>query len=143
MAFFSPITCEIHMHGGTGAGSGSMEQVSTLPSDRELSVSYVHEYVHFLQAVSSVAGLRILTSVLDQGVAGALILSGRLADGKDVHECHEILPLLASVADGAGATHPDLEQVVRFLRHQLNVLFQETDYAYSGSREPWELDRIT
>ena len=71
MSSLSWITGEIELE----SVASSATDVTGLLSKPEVQISFVHEYVHFLQLVTSVGGIRLLADLIDLGVRGALLLS--------------------------------------------------------------------
>lgn len=107
----------------------------------ELQVSVVHEFVHFMQLVTSVAGVRLLADLVDLGVRGALLLSGAIKLGDIVSGYRKILPLLRELRDSAWT----MDEGVAARRHEtmdeLDAMFQPMVWDYAGTKSTWEIDR--
>ena len=138
MASFNWATCEILMTAGVGRYHGTKTDLANVPNDADATMSFAHEYVHFLQLIGSLSGLHLLGELIDFGVKGALILSGH-AEGERIAVRHQILPLLRGQPDQAGSMHPTFAPRAQYLKEQANVLFTDQDYAYAGGEPPWSV----
>lgn len=138
MAIFDWTSCEIRMTAGDGQYHGTKADLANIPEDADATMSLAHEYVHFLQLISSLSGLHLLGELIDLGVKGALILSGH-AEGERITVRHKILPLLRGQPDHAGSTHPTFSPRLQYLKEQASVLFASKDYPYTGGEPPWSL----
>lgn len=99
VAYFSFTTCEIGMK-APGIYSGNIADLAQIPADAAATMSMVHEYVHFLQLVSSLSGFALTGELIDFGIRGALILAGH-GPGM-VAGYQNIMPMLAAQPDHAG-----------------------------------------
>lgn len=146
MASFSMMTLEILMTSPPGAYGGTRAEIAQIPTRPDATVSFAHEYVHFLQMLSSVMGFRLFAELLDLGIKGALVLEGVVDPdvGGEVAP-RRILPLLENRADGAGRGTPGISERVVSICDELRCLAGADEYAYAGSKGPWEIDsaRVT
>jgi len=55
-------------------------EVGAIPSGNRRTVSFVHEYVHYLQSVSSLAGFRLLVATLAYAVEARALATGDIED---------------------------------------------------------------
>jgi hypothetical protein len=139
MAAFDPITCQILLNHGN---SYSMAEVAQIPTVAGATMSFSHEYIHFIQSVSSISGFRFLGELIDFGIHGTLVLSGVTSGkGGQVTGYRKFLPLLQALPDGAGSTHVDIRQRAKEIMDEAKALLMEGEYPYSGQKAPWELDR--
>jgi len=138
MAGFNWTTCEIRMTASGGVYHGTTADLANIPSDADATMSFSHEYVHFLQLISSLSGLRLLGELIDLGVKGTLILSGHV-EGEQIMVRHKMLPLLAAQADHAGVANPIFRPRLRYLNEQASILFSSQDYPYTGAEPAWSL----
>ena len=138
MASFNWATCEILMTAGAGRYHGTKADLANVPKDANATMSFAHEYVHFLQLIGSLSGLHLLGEIIDLGVKGALLLSGH-TEGERITVRHQILPLLSAQPDKAGSAHPTFTPRLQYLKEQAAVLFTHQDYSYGGAEPPWSL----
>src|SRR4051794_35859204 len=100
MASFKWATCVIDMSGGVGSYDGTKADLARIPYYPDATMSFSHEYVHFLQLISSVPGIRILGELLDLGIGGAFTLSGH--EEGAIPPRTAIIPLLKSLSTHQG-----------------------------------------
>ena len=79
MAEFNFVQCVIDMSGADGGYAATRRNLEFVPDDPAPTMSLAHEYVHFLQLLSSLAGFNILERMVNLGVGVARILAARLA----------------------------------------------------------------
>src|SRR5580700_6892980 len=79
-----------------------------IPHDPDLTLSVVHEYVHYLQLVSSVPGIHLLGDLVSFAVKGALTLSGVPTKSGRAVRYFKILEMLRALPAGAGQAHPGI-----------------------------------
>lgn len=140
MGCFHWDTCTIDMAGGEIRACAA--EVGAIPAIDAVTMSFAHEYVHFLQLVSSVAGIRMFAEMIDYAVGGALCLGGIIsAAGGEVDERQDILSLLRAQPDHAGANNPDLGPRGQSILADCGVLFSTNDYPVSGHPTPWSVVR--
>lgn len=127
-----------------GDYAGSQADIARIPTDPDATVSFVHEYVHFLQAISSVMAFRLFAELVDLGIKGALVLDGKVDPhgGTVLDRSYAIRPILQVMADHAGNAVPGIAERVMTIRDELMFLFGDVDYPYAGSRQPGELDTV-
>jgi hypothetical protein len=106
----------------------------------DLQLSFVHEYVHFLQLVTSVPAVRLLADLVDFGVKSALILSGNAALGDCISGYRQILPLLRGLRDSAWQDNSDIAHRRATTMDELNVLFSPRAVPYTGRLDSGALD---
>lgn len=141
MASFNWATCVIDLSSKSGgAFSGTLADVADIPNHRDATISFAHEYVHYLQALGSVAGARILGELVDIAVAGALLLEGAVSEnGGRVTGYRPIIGRFRAQVDHAGASLPIRARVDSFF-DEAHALFGVHDLQYSGSGAPWSVD---
>ena len=136
MASFDFMSCRIDV-----ADRGTSLDLAAMPGNADMTMSFAHEYVHYLQLISSNAGFRILAELLAFGVQSALQLAGLVGpDGGLVTGYHQILPKLAALPDHEGLKHPDIHARAQEFSDEIQVQFQPRSYPYSGNKNPWEID---
>ncbi len=106
----------------------------------ELLVSVVHEYVHFMQLVSSVGGVRLLADFVDLGVRGGLLLSGSIKLGEVVSGYKKIMPLLKDLRDSCWSSHEGVAARRVETMDELDAMFTADPFAYSGQKTSWEVE---
>lgn len=104
-----------------------------------VQISFVHEYVHFLQLVTSVAGIRLLADLVDLGVRGGLLLSGTIGLGDVVRGYHKIRPLLEGLGNRAWIAHPGVEARRNETMDELEALLQPMTFPCEGNPTPWTI----
>jgi hypothetical protein len=139
MASFSFMNCSINM---TSAGdtryNGSSADLANIPGDAGATITFTHEYIHFVQSISGIWGFRLLDAMIDLGIRGAVKLSPPPAPGQTGRVV--IMPLLAGLADRAGQADPHLRTKANQLGDQIRCLFSGDHYAYAGAKPAWTLD---
>ncbi len=139
MASFSWSSCKILMTSQVGLYAGTVNDIKDIPRNENATMSFVHEYSHFLQLISSLCGFRLFCELVSFGVHGALrILGYDLADTASGY--HEIFPVLRRQPDNVRNNYPDVQSRGRELLDEATVLFGQNDYDYSGGKQPWEID---
>ena len=140
MSVFDPITCTILLNTGQTYTRADAANVPTSPG---VTMSVSHEYVHFLQAISSLSGFRFLADLIDFGIQGALLLEGVTTGHNDrVTGYHSIIPMLHKQKSGTGRkANSDIDSRAQTMIDEANALFSERDYPYSGTRKAWDLHR--
>lgn len=133
MSSLSWITGEIDLT-SVARSSAQIEQIAAHP---EAQISFVHEYVHFLQLVTSVGGIRLLADLIDLGVRGGLLLSGAISVGEIVQGYHRIHPLLEKLDLFAWRSHRGVEERRNETTDELQVMLDPSTYAYAGPSYPW------
>jgi hypothetical protein len=120
---------------------GSSADLDAMPGNAIMTMSFSHEYIHFLQLISSNAGFRILGELVDFGVHAALMLAKVIPPDGKVEGYHEILPKLAALPDGEGAKHAAIRERVRKFLDEVELLFLPMDFGYAGGKGAWEIDQ--
>jgi hypothetical protein len=138
MAHFNWGTCEIGLRCGFGQYHGTIAEVTRIPADPDATMSFAHEYFHFLQLISSLSGLHILGELIDFGAIGALLLAGH-KEGDRITARHRIIPILAGMPAGAGRKLTELTARREHFGDQAKVLFGMDDYACAGTFPAWSL----
>lgn len=138
MAYFNWNTFEIVLTGGT-AYQISRNDLTEVPQDGNSTVILVHEYVHFIQSISSICGIRVLAELINLGVTGALLLSG-VGQGSLISKRYPILKMLRNLPDHAGVNNPILADRLRYFSEQRRILFQTPIQPYCGDAVPWSLE---
>ncbi len=133
MSSLSWITGEIELK-TIARSSAEIEQI-VAHSDAQISL--VHEYIHFLQLVTSVGGIRLLADLVDLGVRGGLLLSGAISIGEVVQGYQHIHPLLDRLDRFAWRSHPGVEERRNETMDELEVMLEPRAYPYTGSAGPW------
>ena len=136
MSHLSWITSEIVLD--DAISSAAVEHVVENPT---VQVSLVHEYVHFLQLMTSVGGIRLLADLVDLGIRGALLLSGTIRLGDVVQGYRRILPLLEGLEPFAWRAHPGVEERRNETMDELHVLLDPIAHPYVGQARPWSVVR--
>jgi hypothetical protein len=109
MASFDFFSCSIDV-----ADRGSSADLAAMPGNPVMTMSFSHEYIHYLQLISSNPGFRMLAELVDFGVHSAFQLAGDIsASGGEIKGYHEILPKLAALPDHAGQKHADIRARTR------------------------------
>jgi hypothetical protein len=141
MASFDWASCVIDVSTRNGGQfNGTLADVAGIPTNRDATISFAHEYIHYLQAIGSVAGARILGELVEIAVAGALLLQGAISDqGGVVTGYRPIIGELQKHADHAGANLPIRPRVTSFF-DEARALFGVHDLAYTGSGAAWSVD---
>ncbi len=74
MASFDFFSCRIDV-----ADRGSSADLAAMPGNALMTMSFSHEYIHYLQLISSNPGFRILAELVDFSVHSAFQLAGDIA----------------------------------------------------------------
>lgn len=144
MASFDWITCEIDMTNRAGVYNGSKADLATIPGNANPTMSFSHEYVHFLQLIGSVVGFNLLAELLEFGVRAALKLNKITKPGQKFVTGHfHILDLLRKLPTHEGQKDPDIKERARLIFDEGKALFLQQEFPYSGDKGPWELDIAT
>jgi hypothetical protein len=144
VAGFNWFTCEIDMTSRVGGYHGSKADLATIPGNAGPTMSFSHEYVHFLQLIGSLVGFNLLAELLDFGVRAALKLAKITKPGqKFVSGYYHILDLLRHIASGEGQKDPDIRERARLIMDEGKALFLPHEFPYTGDKGPWELDIAT
>jgi hypothetical protein len=119
-------------------------QLESIPSDAAATMSFSHEYVHYLQLLSSLAGARICGELFSLGAHGALVLGGHVppAGGTLANASVEILPLLREQPTGAGFALTEIEDRARSIADDLTTLFEPRAYPYDGVACAWSVVEV-
>jgi hypothetical protein len=120
MSSLSWVTGEIELR-SVAPTSAEIEQVINHP---RVQISFVHEYVHVLQLVTSVGGIRLLEDLIDLGVRGGLLMSGAIALGDVVQGYRRIHPLLEGLDRFAWRSHPGVEERRNETMDELEVMLR-------------------
>ncbi len=136
MAGFSWATCEILMTNSNGGYGGTSHDLAKIPQDPDATMSFVHEYVHFLQLISSVAGLRLMGDLVRTGLVAAFKLNG-MCD--EVTGYHELLPLLGGLPDGAARNDSDVTAMAEELSDEATVLLGPWTCPLQAEAEAWDI----
>jgi hypothetical protein len=116
------------------------EAFTNIEKHPELQISFAHEYTHFLQVVTSVAGVRLLADLVDLGVRGALLLSGKIELGEVVSGYRELLPLLRDLPAAYWQTHEGVAARRAETMDEARAMLEPTTFPYSGQKGTWEVD---
>ena len=105
MAVFDWTTCTIDMTNRRGGlADATLADMASLPSDEQATVSFVHEYSHFLQAMGSYGAFSMMAELVEIATIGSLCLTGVVtSDSAVVHGYHPVIKTLANAAPHAGA----------------------------------------
>ena len=99
------------------------------------TLSFVHEYVHFLQSCSSLMGFNTLEQLINVGIGAAVRLSG--LDGPQQNL--SIFTLLEALPDHAGQSHGEIREKMQSLADEMVVLTTALDVPYEGNANAWDL----
>ncbi|MCX6035637.1 MAG: hypothetical protein NTV38_11780 [Chloroflexi bacterium] len=103
-------------------------------------MSLTNEYVHFLQAVSSLHGFKFLADLIDFGVHGALVLEGLTpGDGGNFSGYKEIIPMLKKHPDHAGQANPKIKERTTLTLDEARALLTPLECQYAGTKAPWDV----
>jgi hypothetical protein len=133
MSSLSWITGEIEL----ATVAATPDEIENVTEHPDAQVSLVHEYVHFMQVLTSVSGIRLLADLIDLGVRGGLLLSGTIQLGDVVQGYKTILPLLRDLPDRAWRGHEGVAQRRNETMDELEVMLEPTAHAYTGDAAPW------
>jgi hypothetical protein len=137
MAGFDFFSCRINV-----ADRGSSVDLAAMPGNAIMTMSFSHEYIHYLQLISSNSGFRILAELVDFGVHSALQLAGDIpVSGGEIRGYHEILPKLAALPDHEGQNHSDIRARTRDFMDEARLMFLPIDFPYAGPNGPWSIDQ--
>lgn len=109
--------------------------------DAQLAITLSHEYVHYLQIVSSLPGLRLLGDMVSFAVKGAITLAGAPSRNGKIIGYHKILALLEAQPDRAGVQNADIVARAEETLDEANVLLEPHSFDYTGAKRAWEVDR--
>lgn len=142
MAAYNWGTYEIDLSSDQGVRSFTLAELSLVPNNTSVSISLVHEYMHYVQATSSLTAMNVLGELISFGVHGALHLSGALnSGGNTVSGYHDIVGILRKQKPSAGRDVPELTDRAHEILQEVNVAFGNDSYAYNGACSAWSLDR--
>jgi hypothetical protein len=116
------------------------DEFTNIEKHPELQISVAHEYTHFLQVVTSVAGVRLLADLVDLGVRGALLLSGEIKLGDAVSGYRELLPLLRGLPAAHWQSHEGVAARRIETMDEARAMLEPTTFPYSGQKGTWEVD---
>lgn len=142
MATFSPLTCEISLASG-GQYQGSRADLANIPSDPAATMSFAHEYIHYLQLISSYYGFALICQTINNGIYAALILSQTASKQQTVSGYYDIFGMLESLPNGAGVADADVQAMKKTLEDELRALLLPQSHAYNGDKVAWEIDELT
>lgn len=144
MAFFSITSLTISMTAPPGQYAGTRADIARIPADADATISFAHEYVHFLQSLSSVMAFRMFAELVDLGIKGALVLEGVVpaSGGTVLDRTYRIGPILERQADHAGLAVPEIAERVRTIADEFDILFADREWNYGGNSGPGELDAV-
>lgn len=111
------------------------QRIARLPDHPMATLSFVHEYVHFIQSCSSLLGFNLLEQLINVGIAGTVTLSGLEGPQKGL----DIVGLLEALPDHAGRGHEDVTGKMQALADEMLVLTGMIEDPYTGSEPPWNL----
>jgi hypothetical protein len=109
MASFSWSSCSIHFDNG-GLVTATKADLAQMPYAAQPTLSFVHEYVHFVQQTGSPMGISLIGELVNIAVLGALIINGKVSSQGGSVESQPVFPLLKNLPSGAVATVPELQQ---------------------------------
>ena len=137
MASFDFFSCRIDV-----ADRGSAADLAAMPGNGAMTMSFSHEYIHYLQLISSNVGFRILGELVDFGVHSAFVLAGNVpAGGGELAGYHEILPKLAALPEHAGTMHAAIRDRGREFSDEVQLLFLPMDFPYAGGEPAWAVEQ--
>ena len=118
----------------------ALADLGGVPQDPSLTLSIVHEYIHFLQLVSSVPGIHLLGDLVSFAVKGALTLTGTPAKGGRIVGSFKILEMLKGLPNNAGQGHPAIAARAAVTRDEADVLLAPQRFPYLGTKAVWDVD---
>ncbi len=137
MAYFDFFSCRIDV-----SDRGSSSDLAGMPANAVMTMSFSHEYIHYLQLISSNPGFRILAELVDFGVHSAFQLAGDIsAAGGEINGYHKILPKLATLPDHEGTNHADIRYRAQQFADETKLLFSPMDFPYMGGSGPWTVEQ--
>lgn len=108
------------------------------PSDHPMvSISLVHEYVHFLQSISSLMGFNLLEEIINFGTNSAC----RIAKVTRLDPGYSLFELLKGLPDRAGQGDDLIRPDADSLREEIHNLVSVADHPYDGEAQPWDIVR--
>jgi len=110
-------------------------RIARLPDHPMATLSFVHEYVHFIQSCSSLLGFNLLEQLINVGIAGTVTLSGLGGPQKGL----DIVGLLEALPDHAGREHEDVTGKMQALADEMVVFTGMIEDPYDGSEPAWNL----
>lgn len=111
------------------------DSIAKMLDHPKATLSFVHEYVHFIQSCSSLMGFNLLEQLVNVGIAGAVVLSGLEGPQRDL----DIIGLLEHLPDRAGRNHSEISTKMRALADEMKVLTDMIDDPYTGEEAPWSI----
>lgn len=143
MAAFDWMTMTIDM--GVGGTSFSSKDLSEMPASGPPTMSFVHEYIHYVQSLSSVAAGRWLSELLQIAVLTALLLDGHVPERRDETKTSftppgflPIIPILKKHPRGA-AKALRIQQRFQPLYQQGSSVFSLDSVAGPGAGRSYEI----
>jgi hypothetical protein len=132
---------------GKGDRSFSCTDLSSMPQAADPTMSFVHEYIHYLQSLGSVAGARWLSEMIDVAVISALLLDEHIppnaVGSKPAHQVPPFLPIvdiLRKHPDGAARSMP-IQTRFQSLHAEGARIFSHHSYDYAGKASHFEVVR--
>jgi hypothetical protein len=129
----------------TGDRSFSSADLSTMPQLADPTMSFVHEYIHYLQSLGSVAGARWLSEMIDVAVLTALLLDGHIPEDEVRRKTTIQVPISLFVVDIL-RKHPDgaakatrIQARFQPLRADGVRIFSIDGCCYGGNAKPFEV----
>src|SRR4051812_43820992 len=111
------------------ADRADQERFKQLPHHPLATLSFVHEYVHYLQSVSSLLVFNLLEQLLTVGIAAAVELNGLTGPQSGI----SVIDLLTALPDHAGRGHRKIYEKYRHLADEMFVLTDMIEAPYSGT----------
>lgn len=117
-----------------------LDDLGRIPLDADVTLSVVHEYVHYLQLVSSVPGAHLLCDLVSFAVKGALRLTRTPQTNGRVVGYFKILEILRQQPTGAGQANPQIVARATLTKNEAEVLIEPYRVPYVGTKSAWEID---
>jgi hypothetical protein len=119
------------------AEHGDRDRLVATPMHPAMIISFAHEYIHYLQSVSSLLGFNILEQIIRVGIDGARKLTGH---DKPAHGL-SLDAMLGALDPHAGAQDPDIAGKCQALIDELACYMNTSEYPYDGPGQPWDVVR--
>lgn len=114
---------------------GDRDRLVASPMHPAIIASFAHEYVHYLQSVSSLLGFNIVEQVIRVGLDGALRLTGHTNSSRNL----SLDDMLDSLKQNAGTHDAEIASDCQSLIDELACYMSVDDYPYESIGQPWDV----